>query len=169
MLMVALYFIHIIAGIFWAGTALFLTGFLQPAVNAAGPAGGAVMNKLVTETRFSLAMSAGGGLTVLTGLVMYWLVSRDFSTAWFASTHGILISAGGAAGIVAVIVGFTSTKGANQRMGLLAGEIQAGGQPPSAAQQAELEALKLKMRKSSVSGTLLILIAIVCMALARTI
>ena len=36
-------------------------------------------------------------------------------------------------------------------------------------QQAELEALKLKMRKSSVSGTLLILIAIVCMALARTI
>lgn len=169
MLMVALYFIHIIAGIFWAGTVLFLAGFLQPAVNAAGPSGGAVMNKLVTETRFSLAMSAGGGLTVLTGLVMYWLVSRGFSWAWFASSHGILISVGGTAGVVAAIVGAVSTKRASQRMGLLSGDIQAAGRPASAEQAAELETLKLKMRKSTLAGMLLILIAITCMALARTI
>lgn len=169
MVMTILYLTHIIAGIFWAGAILIIAGFVRPAVDAAGPAGGMFMNKLTTETRFTVAMSAGGGLTVLSGLIMYWLVSGGFASAWLGSTHGILITLGAVCGLLAMIVGIVYSKKAAMRMGQLSGEIEAGGKAPNDAQQAEIAALKLKMRKGINYGALLILITITCMALARTI
>lgn len=168
MVMIVLNLIHILAGVFWAGAILFLALFVGPAVNAAGPAGGAFMHKLMTETRFSMAIAAGGVLTVLTGLVLYWLVSNALSSNWILTGHGLAITLGGIAGILAAVVGATVSKRANLRIGALAAEIQAGGKPPSSAQQSELQNLKNTMRMGSTLSALLVLIALTGMALARS-
>jgi hypothetical protein len=66
------------------------------------------------------------------------------------------------------VVGATVSKRANLRISALAAEIQAGGKPPSDAQQAELQNLKKKMRMGSTLSALLVLIALTGMALARS-
>ena len=169
MAMIVLNLIHILAGVFWAGAILFLALFVGPAVNAAGPAGSVFMQKLMTETRFSMAIALGGVLTVLTGLALFWLVSNAFSSNWILTGHGAAITLGGLAGIAAAVVGATISKRANLRISALAAEIQAGGKSPSEVQQSELQSLKKKMRMGSMLSALLVLIALTGMALARSI
>ncbi|MGH8369749.1 MAG: hypothetical protein ACRESC_02095, partial [Gammaproteobacteria bacterium] len=150
MFMIILNLIHILSGVFWGGAVLLLAVCISPAVDAAGPAGGVFMHKLMLETRFAMAMGVSGGLTILSGLVMYWLVSGGFSPAWLSSTHGILISVGAVFGILTAVIGGVSSKHAGKRMSALAGEIQAAGNTPSDAQQTEMRQLKLKLRRSSI-------------------
>jgi hypothetical protein len=169
MLMIILNLVHIISGVFWGGAVLLLAACIIPAANAAGPAGSAFMHKLMVETRFAMAMGIGGGLTMLSGLVMYWLVSNGISSAWLSSTHGILISIGGTAGIATAVMGGISSKHAGKRLSLLIGEIDAAGSAPTEVQSAEMQQLKLKLRRSSVYSAVLMLVVITCMALARTV
>jgi hypothetical protein len=49
--MIVLRLIHIFAGIVWAGWAFIQLGFIEPALKAAGPAGGAFMQALTGKTR----------------------------------------------------------------------------------------------------------------------
>jgi len=167
-MMTVLNLIHIVAGAFWAGSALLLTFFIMPAVSAAGQPGAAVIQKLTQETRFPLFMALGGALTVLSGLTMYWLVSDHLSSAWVTSGHGIAITVGAVAGILAAIAGGAMAGRASKRLGALMQECQAAGKPPTAEQQAEIERMKATMRKGSLAGSLFILIALMGMALART-
>ncbi|HET7396052.1 MAG TPA: hypothetical protein VFK12_06405 [Gammaproteobacteria bacterium] len=169
MFMIILNLIHILCGVFWGGAVLLLGLCISPAVDAAGPAGSAFMHKLMVETRFAMAMGISGGLTILSGLIMYWLVSGGFSPAWLSSTHGILISIGAVFGIVTAVIGGISSKRAGKRMSALAVEIQAGASSPTDVQQAEIRQLKLKLRRSSACSAILILVVITCMALARTV
>jgi uncharacterized membrane protein len=168
MFMIILNLIHILSGVFWGGGILLLGLCISPAVDAAGPAGSAFMHKLMVETRFAMAMAVSGGLTILSGLIMYWLVSDGFSAAWLSSTHGILISVGAVFGIVTAVMGGISSKRAGKRMSALVGEIQAAGNSPTDAQQTEMRRLKLKLRRSSTYSAILMLVVITCMALART-
>ncbi|MGH8371565.1 MAG: hypothetical protein ACRETO_02380 [Gammaproteobacteria bacterium] len=168
MFMIILNLIHILSGVFWGGAILLLAVCISPAVDAAGPAGSAFMHKLMVETRFAMAMGASGGLTILSGLVMYWLVSDGFSSPWLSSTHGILISTGAVFGILTAVIGGITSKRAGKRMSALASEIQTGGNTPSDAQQTEMRQLKLKLRRSSTYSAVLMLVVISCMALART-
>jgi hypothetical protein len=165
MLMLVLNVIHILAGAFWAGSALLLTFFILPAVSAAGPQGGAVLEKLTQETRFPMAMALGGALTVLSGLVMYWLVSGGLSAAWISSPHGIAISVGAVAGIGCAIAGGAVAGRATKRLGALVEEH--AGKTPTAEQQAEMDRLKATMRQGSVLSSLFILVALIGMGLAR--
>ncbi|HET7921591.1 MAG TPA: hypothetical protein VFM15_02425 [Gammaproteobacteria bacterium] len=168
MLMIILNLVHIVAGVFWGGAVLLLAVCIGPAVDAAGAAGSAFMHKLMVEARFAMAMGISGGLTMLSGLIMYWMVSGGLASAWLTSTHGILISVGAICGIATAVLGGAASKRAGKRMSALAAEIQAAGNAPNETQQAEMQGLKLKLRRSSVVSGWLILIAIVCMALART-
>jgi hypothetical protein len=61
--MALLRLVHIVSGVFRVGTMLFVAGFLQPAVAAAGPDGGRVMQRLATATRFPTAVGAAAGLS----------------------------------------------------------------------------------------------------------
>lgn len=168
-MMIVLNLVHILAGAFWAGAALLLTFFLVPAVDAAGPQGGAVMQKLVKDTRFPQAMTASGVLTILSGLTMYWLVSGGFSAAWISSNHGVAITVGGIGGIFAAIVGGGVSGRATKRLGTLMQQIQASGEQPTPEQQAQIKALKGTMRWGSLAGSICILIALIGMAVARAV
>jgi len=44
-------FIHVVAGVAWAGALVFITVILLPAIRGAGPAGGSVMDQIVRVRR----------------------------------------------------------------------------------------------------------------------
>jgi hypothetical protein len=168
-MMIILNLVHILAGVFWAGATLLLTFFVAPAIEAAGPGGGLIMQKLVKGTRFPLAMMLSGVLTILSGLSMFWLVSGGLSAAWMASNHGIAITLGGGAGILAAILGGAMSGRATRRLGALMQEIQASGKQAGPEQQAEIKALQVTMRRGSLAGALCILIALIGMSVARAV
>ncbi|HEX7964229.1 MAG TPA: hypothetical protein VF651_00815 [Gammaproteobacteria bacterium] len=166
-MMILLNLVHIMAGAFWAGAVLLLTFFLFPAMESAGPQGGAVMQKLVKGTRFPLAMMGSGVLTILSGLALYWFVSGGLSAAWISSSHGVAITVGGIGGILAAIVGGAMSGRASKRLGALMQEIQAAGAQPTADQQMEIASLKRTVRRGSLAGAAFILVALVGMSVAR--
>jgi hypothetical protein len=164
--MIVLRLIHIFSGVFWAGAMFFIIGFLSPTVEAAGPEGGRFMQRLIRQRPLTPALATAAGLTTLSGLVMYWLLG-GFTAAWFASGRGLALTIGGIAGIIALIIGGTFQGQANTRMGRLAQEIEAGGQPPTQAQMAELQALRERVAQGSVWTTVALVVALIGMSVAQ--
>lgn len=165
MTMLVLSVLHIVSGAFWAGAVLFAVGFLDPVTEAMGPAGGAFMQKLMTGTKLPKVMPASGSLTILTGFIMYWIVSGHFAAAWLVSAHGIAISIGALAGIVAAMAGGVMAKRLRLRMVTIRGELK--GAAPDAEQQAELNSLTAALRTRSRAGAAFILLALCSMAAAH--
>ncbi len=168
-MLLVLNLVHILSGVFWAGSVLLLTFFVVPAIEASGAQGKAVMQSLLKGTRFPLAMMLSGMLTVLSGLAMYWLVSDGLKGNWIGSAHGIAITVGGLGGVLAAIVGGAISGRATKRLGAVMQQIEAAGKPATAEQEAEIRALQTTMRMGTVLGTLFILVALVGMAVARAV
>jgi uncharacterized membrane protein len=164
-----LYPVHIIAGACWAGAVFLLVFFVDPAVLAAGAAGSAFMQKLMQGTRFPMAMSVSGGLTVLSGFILYWLASDGLSAAWITSAHGIVITLGAVAGLLGAVFGAIVAKRGRLALLALQQQLQTGGSGPPAALQTEIQALNTKVHKGSLIGAAFVLLALACMALGRAV
>src|SRR5687768_14906983 len=108
--------LHIVGGAFWAGSVIMMGFFLMPAVAAAGPAGGAVMQKLTGATKFMVAMAHAGIWTIISGIALYWKDSSGFDPEWVMSATGMIFTAGAIAGIGAVVVGAAAIRPAVMRM-----------------------------------------------------
>jgi len=165
-LMILLRSIHIIAGIFWSGTAFFFVISFEPTLKAAGPAGGAVMGRL-TMSKFPLIMAIASILTVGIGFVMYLIDSHGLQISWIAKPAGITMTIGSLAGIAAFIEGLVVQVPANNRVAALQKEMLAAGGQPTPAQMEEMQALLKKIGKASRLGAVLMLIAVLGMASAR--
>ena len=63
--------VHVLIAALWIGSTVFVSALLVPAVEAAGPAGGRVMQSIVRRG-INLYMGLLGGATVLTGLYLLW-------------------------------------------------------------------------------------------------
>lgn len=163
--MIVLRIIHILSGIFWVGTTLFSVLFFTPSIKAAGPAGGTVMGKLAL-TQFPMAMATSGILTLVAGILMYWIDSGGFQANWISTPPGIIITIGGAAGIFAFLLGLIVQRPASARMAILQKEIQAAGQPTS-SQLNEMRVLQDRVAKTSQWVVALMVIAVLGMAIAR--
>jgi len=103
--MVWLRLIHILAGIFWVGSAVFTAVILVPAARAAGAEGGHFMERLMQQRRTRAALGAAMLLTVLSGFALYGRLSGGFERAWVTSPHGLVLGLGGLAAILAAVVG----------------------------------------------------------------
>ena len=165
-LMIFLRSFHIVAGIFWVGTAFFFVLFLEPTLKAAGPAGGTVMGRL-TLTKFPLLMAVSSILTVGIGLVMYLIDSQGLQIGWIASPPGITMTIGSLAGIAAFIEGLIVQVPASNRLAALQKEILAAGGQPTPAQMGEMQMVQEKITKASRLGAVLMVIAVLGMATAR--
>jgi len=165
-LMIVLRLIHILSGVFWAGTAFFFVSFLEPTVEAAGPEGGKFMQKLA-QTRFAIALSMAGLLTVLSGLLMYWRDSGGFQVAWITTPTGLAFAVGGLAGILAFLIGFFVSRPAVARMTVIGQQAQAAGGPPSPEQMAEIQALQKRVGQGALRVALLLTVALIGMSVAR--
>jgi uncharacterized membrane protein len=117
MMTAALISLHVLAAAFWVGATIFLVGFVGPAVARAGADGGAFMQSLVSHSRFPVALGIAGGTTVLSGVLIFWILSGGFAPAYMHSSTGMLISYGAACGTLAIVTG------------VITGRLQQRGRP----------------------------------------
>lgn len=162
-LVLVLRLLHIGAGVFWVGAALFSTFYLTPAVVATGEAGQKVMARLIEHARISARMTAASTVTVLAGAGLYWIDAQGFTSSWWTSGPGI----GFGLGALAAILGM----GAGQMVGSSAAKVgklaaQASG-GVSAEQAAAIQKARKAMASASTISTILLIVALVCMATAR--
>lgn len=103
-LVATLRLIHILGGVFWAGTMFFFVTFLEPTLRSLGPDGGKVMIGLF-ERGYMKVLPIVATLTVLSGFWLLWIVSGGFQPSYMGSPIGIGLSSGGTLAIIALLIG----------------------------------------------------------------
>ena len=156
-------FLHIIAGIFWAGGAILMNLIIGPAIGATGDAGKQFAGHLMGKTAFSKFMLTSGVITVAAGTILYGLDSNWFSSGWMMSSTGVGFGIGAVAGIIALVFGFLIGN-TNGKLALLGMQIQG---KPTNEQLATLGALRKRQVLVTNGNTIFILISIALMASAR--
>jgi uncharacterized membrane protein len=165
-LLLVLRVIHILGGVFWAGSSFLMTGFIEPTVRSAGDDGRRFMQRFNSQSRFSTVIAVAAGATVLAGLWMIWIVSAG-SAAFFETGRGLGLTIGMLAGILAFILGFVMQNRPLRRMASIGGEIAAAGRPPTPEQVATMEKLMGTVRLGGRLVAALLLVSVVTMATAR--
>jgi hypothetical protein len=160
-------FVHVVAGVAWAGALIFIGWFLTPAIRASGPAGGALMQQLVRVQRLPVYLMTLMALTILSGLSLFWLDISAFGQAWMHTGAGRTFSAGGALAILVAIFGMAVNVPASKKLGAIMASIHESGSQPSAEQAAEVGRLQNRLYRAGQVAAVLILLAVICMGVAR--
>ena len=164
---IALRLLHIVLGVYWVGAILFFVTFLQPSVRDAGPDGMKVVQQIVRRGYLNI-LPVIAGLTMLAGLVLYWLDARAMDGAWMSSGTGRGFTVGAVAAITAFLVGFFVMRRSTVRAMALGQTLpQVAEGPERQARMAEIDRLRRRamIRSHWVAG--LLLIAVAAMAVAR--
>lgn len=156
--------LHILSGVFWAGTLMFMAFFLFPAVRDAGPEGGKVVAEL-TRRKFTEIVPIVALVSILSGFWLYWYASVGFQPAYMGSRVGMTYGIGGAAAILSLLVGMTVVRPSMKRAAELSGA--AGGGSPDQARMAQIQGLRARAGKGGQIVALLLLVAIAAMAVGR--
>jgi len=159
--------LHILSGVFWAGAVFVATGFLLPTVRATGPAGAPFMRHLMGVQKFSVRVASAAITTVLSGLVLYFIDTRLSAGAFARSRSGQVFGLGGLSAILALIPGIAITSRAAAGLTALGDAVAAQKAPPTAEQSAEMGRLQGRMAMGAKWTMALVLIALLCMAVAR--
>jgi uncharacterized membrane protein len=101
---VLLRIVHILFGVFWAGTMFFFVLWLEPSLRAVGPAGGQVMGQL-GKRGYLTWMPVIAGLAVLSGLWLYWLDFGRGGPTMMASRFAMTLGTGAVLAIIALVLG----------------------------------------------------------------
>jgi hypothetical protein len=156
--------VHVVLGAFWVGAVLFAALFLDPVVRELGPVGGRVMG-ILQRRGYVKTMLAVGVTTVLTGVYLLWRISGGFSADYMGMRAGILLSSGGLAAILALVVGSTVTRPTAAKLGAIASRVAGTGAPPSADDAAQIAVLQRRMTVALRTVAVLLLVALAAMAL----
>lgn len=164
--MLALRWIHVVAGSLWAGAAVFIAFVFQPAIEDAGPAAGAIMPALRRRGLMTvlplLALA-----TILSGMGLFWLVGGGDFSGFMGSATGVALSLGGLAALLAFLVGILVMR--PSMMGA-ASIMQSLPSAPAAEQAGRLAAaMELRTRGARAARYVgvLLLLAASAMAVAR--
>jgi uncharacterized membrane protein len=166
-LQIVLRIVHILAGVFWVGSAYVMVFFVAPTAAELGPEGGKFMAGLSQRRKLPMYSAASAYLTILAGLVLYWRSSDGLDPDWIVSGPGVTFTVGGVAAIIALVLGATVIGTGARRLGPLTAQAAAAQGPPSPETAAELQRLGARMRSGSIWIALLLTIAVVAMAVAR--
>ena len=96
--------LHVLLAAMWIGTIAFLYFFLVRVLDDVGAASWPVMASMLKHG-ISPLIASTGGLTVLTGIWLYWRFTGGFDPAASATIGARVFGAGGVAGILALIIG----------------------------------------------------------------
>ncbi len=149
--------IHVVGGVYWAGAMFFVVLFLGPAVKAAGPDGGKVM-QAVQARGFMNVTPLVALLVILSGIELMRRTSGNFQPEWFGTGAGIAYSTGMLAGIAALVIGLAVLRPTLIEAGRLAAQ---GGDMD------RVGALRVRAAGASRIVAVLLLVATVAMALGR--
>jgi hypothetical protein len=166
-MLILLRLIHIVSGVFWAGTAMFNAAFLIPAVRALGPAGGPVMQEIAGKRKLPVYFLVAGLLTVLSGFGLYWHDSQGFTNGFMRSAGGMTFGIGAVLALIAVFLGIFVATPAAIRAGKLGAAIAAGGKPPTPEQAAEMQQAQATLGKMALVAAGLLTLTTIAMAVGR--
>lgn len=165
-LIMVLRVIHIFSGVFWVGFAFFNIGFLQPAVRATGAEGQKMMGYLTQKTRLLSTVYAAATLTLLSGLLMYWIL-LGFRLSALRSGYGLVLTTGATAGLIAWIFAVVMIRGIFKQMATTGREIQAQGGPPSQEQADRMQALAARLGTLGNVALVFLVVAVLGMSIAQ--
>ena len=157
--------IHILAGIFWVGTAFLLAGFLVPALRTSGPEGGRFIQNLMQRQRLQLFIGIAMLLTILSGATLYGRMAASTHGTWAGTRQGITFGIGGLAAILGAFAGAMISGAAGRRMAAIGQSLGGGG--PTAEQQAELGRLQARVALDTRLAAGFLAVAAGSMAIAR--
>jgi hypothetical protein len=156
--------IHILAGGLWVGAAVLNAAYLIPAVMAAGPAGGQVMRVMVQVRRLPVFMNSVMGVSLLSGIWLYWQDSGGFSVVWIGSITGIAFTLGALLAFATAAVGHIVTVPTVRKIGQLGAAMVGAASPDQAA---EMAALQRRVLAAARLSAVLVVGATIAMAMAR--
>jgi hypothetical protein len=162
---IVLRLIHILAGIFWVGSAFLMAGFLVPAVQQTGREGGRFIQHLMLQRKLPIFLGIAMLLTILSGLTMYARMAAATHGSWAGSGPGMAYGLGGLAAILGAIVGSLYGGGAGRRMAAIGQSIGPAG--PSPEQQAEISRLQARIGLGSRITAALLALSAGAMAIGR--
>jgi len=164
--LVALRLVHVLGGISWAGSALFLTVFLGPALAASGPNAGPVMAELKAR-RLVAFMPTVALLTIASGLRLMWLTSGGFTASYFATPHGLAFGFAGATAIVGFFFAMLVLRPTQDRMAHLAQSLMKAAEEQRAAIAHELAIVRRRNTWASMTSLVMLAVGAGGMAVAR--
>ena len=157
---------HFFAGILWMGGVVMLTIFILPSLRNSGPAGWQVMHNLLVRAKLGVYLPTMAILTILSGFALFWQHASVPGSSWSASTAGVMYSIGGAASVVAFLVGgIMIGRSATQLAGIGEASGPSGGTSTDNADQIAL--LQARMQTGSRIATGLLVITAITMAVGR--
>lgn len=166
-LVVVLRLVHVVFGVFWAGTLILFATFLIPAIQETGPDGGKVMAALQRRGLMNV-IPVAAVLTVASGIWLYWRLSDGFSNAWMTSRYGHAMAGGGALAVIALAIGLAVMRPAALRVNALAGAMAANpDDPANVARGAEAQRLRQRVAAAGKVVAILLALATAAMAVGR--
>ncbi len=160
---IALRILHIVIGIFWAGTVIFATFILLPQLRKLGPTIEQPVLKAIMRVT-SPVMMVCSVLVLGTGIGMVLRaqlpVSTFFSTGW-----GIAMFIAFIAIVIVLIVGFGVLAPTGARMEKLGRSFE--GRPPTKDETEEMGGLARRITTADRFNFVLIMIATIAMPLSR--
>ena len=147
--------VHILAGVIWAGSAIFLAVVLDPRLRALGPD---IQRKVTAALAppLRIVLDGGAAVTILVGILLVYRMDRLDSlldTNW-----GLAITVGLVASIFALASGIAAMSTTKKLIGTGQG---------AADEQADVDSLSAKATLLARITAALVVIAVVTMAAAR--
>jgi hypothetical protein len=146
---------------------MLFTFFVSPATRSLGPHG-ALFTAELMERRMGTFMAAVGGITVLSGLGLYWVFTQGLSPDIATHGAGLALGIGGLCGVIAVVIGGAILGKTAERIGILARETTQlpEGEARSNAMET-IAKLQHKMAVTSRCDVVLLLTALLLMSAAH--
>lgn len=151
--------LHILLAALWLGAGAVLTLYLLPTLRRLGPAGQPTLRSL-EGLGLSRFMAAIGGLTLISGLSLYWTLTSGLNADAVRSPMGMVFGIGGLAGILAGIIGGAVIGRSIKRLDALGAGAETG---PDAV------ALHHRIATASRLALALLLVAVVAMSLGHSV
>jgi uncharacterized membrane protein len=164
--MIVLRFAHVFFGALWIGMMAFQTFFLGPTMAEMGPDGGKVMGGLMRR-RLPIVMPLMGLIAIVSGLWMFQRDSGGNMGAFMATPVGKAFGWGGLSAILAFLVGVVAMRPLMMRMMKLGQSLASAPPQDRQAQAAELQRLRSRADVLAKVVTVLMLLALAAMAVAR--
>jgi len=159
---VLLRLLHIVPGVVWVGSAVFMAWVMQPAIAKTGPPhSGAVMRNMVNPMVITLHASAL--LTIVIGVVMAFRVRDPLFDFLWSTDWGTMIWLGALLSVIGYAIGTIGGISSKKMMDIGA-SLQG---PPSPEQAAEMTALQKRGALLTKIASAIVLVAVACMALAQ--
>jgi hypothetical protein len=167
LLLIVLRVVHIGAAMIWFGGAIIGGFFLTPTAQALGKAAQPFMEHLMRRRRMGIFFPIVAGLTVLSGVALYWRDSAGLQAAWISSPSGLAFTIGGLAAIIAFVGGFVLVGPSVAEQTAVQTELAQGDGVPSDAQRQRLERAGRRMQLANRIDAPLLVLAALTMAVAR--